>query len=357
MLRTLSFTLSTLLLLIFNNIVIANDFEDSLVLEEKVIQKVSDEADSPEIRYAFFNDHKRQKLLFHSIRVYDDQDQLLQTIEGEPIRANMFWGDIGSTPELVDINNDGYIDFIIKVSAGSLGEFSTVWFFDPKTGQYQQVLEEILYPTVEGINLISSTYTARRDPFVTSLSLFKIQPDLTFQESYWESHLIPLKKAGKGYYCLSDPETQSNGEVEYSLQIILDDNNHITPESLAQFESLNLEEYCYPTLSELYYSLYKDSYRSLPLIALPTWQKKGDREMKSQHITVNPQWEVVKTDFDNFGEIVTSMECPLIPHLNLEQKTIAYEGLIQFENLSDTLIYDDYGYPVICDYQGKAYSW
>lgn len=361
--RVLSFTLSSLAFLMLHHFAIANaiantstdDFEVSLVLEEKLIQKVSNEADSPEIRYAFFYDSERQRSLFHSIRLYDDHNNLQQTIEGESIRANMFWGDIGSTPQLVDINNDGYIDFIIKVSAGSLGEFSTVWFFDPKTGLYQQVLEELLYPFVEGTNLISSTYTARRDPFVTSISLFDIQPDLTIEESYWESKLIPLKKAGQAYYCLSDPEIQSNGKVEYSLKITLDENSQLTPESIARFEVLNLEEYCYPALSEIAYNFNTENYRSLPLIQLQTWKKEGNKEIIVQNLSVDPKWETVKTNYDNFGEIVTSMECPVIPYINLDHKTIEQKGLIEFETLSDTLIYDDYGYPVICDYGGKAY--
>lgn len=330
-------------------------FEKPLKLEEKEVHPISQKTDSYELRYAFFHDSERAQDLFHSARLYNDKNELLQTIEGEELWEHMFWGQIGNTPALVDINEDGYLDLIIKVSAGSLGEFSTIWFFNPDTERYQESLEEILYPVVVGKNLVSSTYTYRQDPFPSNLTVYYIQPDFSFDAESWDSVLIPLKKGDQSYYCLSDPVLNSDGKVNYSLEVRLDQDEKLTPDSLAQFEALNLDEYCYSILSELSYHLPKENYHSLSIIKLPVEKEDSDAKLIELAIKVDPNWATVATNFDNFDHTVTSMNCPIIPHLNLDTKRIEYADLPAFEALPEDQIYNDYGYPVICDYDENPY--
>lgn len=354
MLRSPLLRLSALCLLSISSAAFAsNTFDPPLDLTEKVIQKVSNDANAPEIRYAFLHQAEENRDLFHSLRLYDAEDKLLQTLEGEELRPHMMWGDIGSTPTLVDINEDGYSDLILKVSAGSLGEFSTIWFFNPASNRFEAVLEELLYPQVVGKNLISSSYTSRRDPFPSSLSVYKIAPDYTYQESNWGSVLIPLRKGEESYYCLSDPTLNSAGNVTYSLDVTLGENQKLTADSFATFDAIDLEEYCYPALSELAYHFPQDQLRALPLIHLSVWQEiEGNRSFK-EAINVDPEWPTIPTDFQAFGETVTEAQCPVIPYVDLNERVIKSAVLPAFEDLPESVLSDDYGYPVICEYEGR----
>lgn len=344
---------TTLFLFTISHFASANIFEKPLKLEEKEVHPISQKIDSLELRYAFLFDDKNNHDLFHSVRLYNTDNDLLQTIEGEELREHMFWGQIGSTPELVDINEDGYLDLIIKVSAGSLGEFSTVWLFNPETKRYQAVLEEILYPEVVGKNLVSSTYTSRHDPFISYLSAFQILPDFSIKEAHWTSFIIPLKKAGESYYCVSHPYLNNSGDADYSLEIILNDDEELTAESLASFNALNMQD-CYPSLSEIISSFPKENFRSLSLIQLPIMLARSGEKQLFTTISINPQWQKIAVDFNSFGNKITTMECPTIPYVDLDLQRIHFIDLITFEGLSENIV-EDYGYPVICDYDGAPY--
>ncbi|HIW06721.1 MAG TPA: hypothetical protein H9889_05285 [Candidatus Ignatzschineria merdigallinarum] len=346
--------LSSLLLLSMSSLIMDSTFDAPLNLEEKVTHKISSQIDFPELRYAFLFDDNNHHDLFHSVRLYNTNNELLQTIEGENLREHMFWGDIGSSPTLIDINEDGYLDLIIKVSAGSLGEFASVWLFNPETERYQAVLEEILYPKVVANNLIASTYTSRRDPFISYLSAYQILPDFSFTNTDWTSFIIPLKKAGESYYCVSDPILHHDGNVNYSLEIILDDKEKLTAESFALLNALDLTS-CYPALSEIISSFPQENFRSLSLIQLPIQQNLSEAETSPVTITVNPEWQKIAVNYQHFGDKIATMQCPIIPYIDLDHQRIKAADLISFEGLSEEMVMEDYGYPIICDYEGKPY--
>ncbi|MFT0212473.1 hypothetical protein VQ643_07615 [Pseudomonas sp. F1_0610] len=322
---------------------LANVFEPPLSLVEKSPQAIKVGDDSLEIRYAFLYDPALKQDLFHSVRLYDKDNNQLQVIEGEALRKNMFWGQIGSTPIAVDINQDGYLDLMVKVSAGSLGEFYQVWLFNPQTYRYQQTLDEIQEPRVIGKNLITSTSYWRHEPYPVFLSLYHILPDFSFTETSAESVLIPLRKANKGYYCLAIPEANQEGSIHYSLAIELNRNNQITEKSLAAFNALNLGERCYTVLSDLGYQ-FPTHKHALPSIGLPIWQLT-----QYKLVTVDPKWTKTATQFeDNTGKSVHAMNCPVIPYIDLDAKKLEHLPLPAFEQQSAENISEDSGYPAIC---------
>lgn len=317
--------------------------EPALTLVEKDAKTIKKDDNAFEIRYAYFYDPELKRDLFHSVRLYDKNNNKLQTIEGEPLRKDMFWGKIGSSPIEADINEDGYLDLMVKVSAGSLGEFYQVWLFNPKAQRYQQTLDEIQEPRVIGKNLITSTSYWRHEPYPVFLSLYHIRPDFSFTETSLESVLIPLRKANKGYYCLATPEANKEGSINYSPTIELDNNNLLTEKTLTTFNALNLDESCYTALSDLGYQFPSNRY-ALPSIGLPIWQL-------SQYnlVGIDPKWAKTATQFKgNTGKIIETMNCPIIPYIDLDTKALGYLALPAFEQQSAEDITEDSGYPVIC---------
>lgn len=75
--------LSSLLLLSISSLIMASTFDAPLNLEEKVTHQISPKIDFPELRYAFLFDDNKHHDLFHSVRLYNTNNELLQTIEGE----------------------------------------------------------------------------------------------------------------------------------------------------------------------------------------------------------------------------------------------------------------------------------
>lgn len=81
--RHTSWLLTTLWLFTILHFASANIFEKPLKLEEKEVHPISQQADSYQLRDTFFYDSDRQRDLFHSVQLYNDKNELLQTIEAK----------------------------------------------------------------------------------------------------------------------------------------------------------------------------------------------------------------------------------------------------------------------------------